>query len=183
MHDARTWTLPVSLYICPSRRQPIALPAHDDARGAYVGGGWDWGKTDYAANAWVVPMRPRPLLHAWDITDGLSYTLLAGEKAMDPDYYSTGSWYWDEPFFLGGSDSTSRKGNVLLRDNQGRLLPGPRELGFAAPLRGEFPLLRRLRQADRLRHGAANHSGPHDPGRRRDHARFLIARDQPEHTA
>jgi prepilin-type processing-associated H-X9-DG protein len=119
MYDKRAWTDPVHLYICPSRRQAVALPAHDDARGIYTGGGWDWGKTDYAANAWVVPLRPRPGLQAWDIKDGLSHTFLAGEKAMDPDYYSTGSWYWDEPFFLGGSDSTSRKGNGLLRDKKG----------------------------------------------------------------
>jgi prepilin-type processing-associated H-X9-DG protein len=27
---------------------------------------------------------------------------------MSPDDYLTGTWYWDEPFFLGGSGGTSR---------------------------------------------------------------------------
>ncbi len=119
MSNTRTWTDPVKVYVCPSRRQAVALPAHDDDRGIYNGGGWTWGKTDYAANALVVPNRSLPLVSISGITDGTSHTLLAGEKAMDPDYYSTGSWYWDEPFFLGGSDSTSRKGNGLLHDKKG----------------------------------------------------------------
>ncbi len=122
MYNTQTWGNPVKLYVCPSRRAAVALPAHDDARGTYNGGGWPWGKTDYAANAWVVPMRPQPCLRMANIPDGTSHTFLAGEKAMDPDYYSTGSWYWDEPFFLGGSDSTSRKGNGLLRDRRGDFL-------------------------------------------------------------
>jgi type II secretory pathway pseudopilin PulG len=122
MYDSRTWTEPARVYVCPSRRLPVALPARDDDRGVYQGGGWAWGKTDYAANALVVPNRPLPLLSLADLTDGASHTLLAGEKAIDPNYATTGSWYWDEPFFLGGSDSTSRKGDGLIRDRRGDFL-------------------------------------------------------------
>jgi prepilin-type processing-associated H-X9-DG protein len=34
----------------------------------------------------------------------------------------TGSWFWDEPYFLGGSDSTARKGKKLVRDARGTFL-------------------------------------------------------------
>src|SRR5262249_58847202 len=97
------WTKALPGYICPSRRAAVArVPPPDDARG----GGWAWGKTDYAANFLVLPFRPRDgntrCLRLADITDGTSHTALVGEKAMDPANYDTGSWYYDEPFFTGG---------------------------------------------------------------------------------
>ncbi len=108
---------PVALYHCPSRRAPLALPATNDVHALYNGGGWKWAKTDYAANYFVVPPRPTCLRIA-EIGDGTSNTLLAGEKAMSPTNYATGSWFWDEPFFTGGSDSTARKGNLLFKDSK-----------------------------------------------------------------
>ena len=112
----RTWRAAVTIYFCPSRRTPQSSIAQNDADGTYVGGGWDWGKTDYAANGLVVPNRPNRLTFS-DIRDGLSNTILAGEKAMRPDHYYSGSWYWDEPYFLGGSGGTQRNGTLLLRDS------------------------------------------------------------------
>ena len=119
MFATRTWTDPVKLFICPSRRQAVALPAQDDAHASYSGGGWKWGKTDYAANALVVPNRGLPLWSIAGVTDGTSHTLLAGEKAVDPVYALSGSWYWDEPFYLGGSFGTTRQGGGLVRDRPG----------------------------------------------------------------
>jgi prepilin-type processing-associated H-X9-DG protein len=138
MYATRAWTDPVKLFICPSRRQPVALPAYNDNLATYNGGGWAWGKTDYAANALVCPNRPAPLLTMTSFTDGTSHTLLAGEKAMDPDYYSTGSWYWDEPFFLGGSDSSSRKGAGLLRDQRGGFYQARENWGSPHPSGAQF---------------------------------------------
>jgi hypothetical protein len=54
-----------------------------------------------------------------DVTDGTSHTLLVGEKAFDPSVSRPDSWYWDEPFFLGGSAGTSRGGLEILRDGRG----------------------------------------------------------------
>jgi hypothetical protein len=115
VYQQRVWTAPLTLYICPNRRMALAQPPADDEYGSYQGGGWPWGKTDYAANGMVVPLRPRCLRLA-DIRDGTSQTLLVGEKAMDPRNYATGTWYWDEPFFTGGSGGTHRFGTEVLQD-------------------------------------------------------------------
>jgi prepilin-type processing-associated H-X9-DG protein len=107
VYQDRSWVSPVSLYLCPSRSRPGTLPAVNDRFGSYVGGGWSWGRTDYAANAFAIANRPTCLRVA-DIKDGTSQTVLLGEKAVSPDNYGTGTWYWDEPFFTGGSGGTLR---------------------------------------------------------------------------
>ncbi len=112
------WAKPVPLYHCPSRRAPLAAPATNDVHALYNGGGWKWAKTDYAANYFVVLPRPS-CLRIVEISDGTSNTLLAGEKAMSPTNYASGTWFWDEPFFTGGSDSTARKDVLLLKDSKG----------------------------------------------------------------
>lgn len=122
VYDTQTWTFAFKLYICPSRRSAAAELVQNDIHGIYNGGGWGWGKTDYAANAFVCPNRPGMCLTLNQFADGTSNTLLVGEKAMDRNYLHTGTWYWDEPFFLGGSDSTSRKGNFLIADQPGSFL-------------------------------------------------------------
>ncbi len=120
MYQQRAWTETVPGYICPSRRPNLAQLAVNDSHGAYHGGGWPWGKIDYAGNGFVFPNRPTCLRLA-SLTDGLSTTILAGEKAMDPQDYVSGTWFWDEPFFTGGSDNTARHGTGILRDAVGVL--------------------------------------------------------------
>jgi type II secretory pathway pseudopilin PulG len=115
----RDWTAPVPAYVCPGRRQAVALAPAEDAYGQYNGGGWSWGKSDYAANAQLIagriiqtPRCPRLI----EVTDGTSYTLLAGERASDPSVAGPNTWFWDEPFFLGGSGSSARDGTEVLLD-------------------------------------------------------------------
>lgn len=115
MYSERAWTTPLTVYICPGRRGADAQQPQDDSYGTYEGGGWMWGKIDYAANARMMPNRPCCLAFN-AITDGTSTTILVGEKAMNPRLYAMPTWYWDEPFFLGGSDSTMRRGNRVLPD-------------------------------------------------------------------
>lgn len=117
----RAWHTPVPMYFCPARRGPIAPVAEADERAHYEGGGWNWAKIDYAGNGRLFPPRPHFSTFA-SVTDGTSQTVLAGEKAVDVQYAQTGSWYWDEPYFLGGSDSTARRGNKLYRDARGNFL-------------------------------------------------------------
>lgn len=117
MYTQRAWTNAVKLYICPSRRAAIPQSVMSDEHGDYGGGGWVWGKIDYAGNRQLFPNRPYCQNFAV-ITDGTSHTVLVGEKSMAPQDYTSGTWYWDEPFFTGGSDGTVRDGTRVLLDSR-----------------------------------------------------------------
>jgi prepilin-type N-terminal cleavage/methylation domain-containing protein/prepilin-type processing-associated H-X9-DG protein len=124
VHLRREMSVPIGLYICPSRREAEARTAvAEDSRGRYVTGGLRWAKTDYAANAEVVRQRPK-VMRMRDITDGVSRTILAGEKAFDPKVQRPDSWYWDEPYFTGGSGGTVRAGLEILPDREGIMFKG-----------------------------------------------------------
>jgi prepilin-type processing-associated H-X9-DG protein len=117
----RRWTEGAKLYACPMRRSASAQPAENDEFGNYEGGGWRWGKTDYAANAQLA--QGRPLVTSFgQITDGLSRTLMIGEKALNPQLYDSGSWYYDEPFFLGHTRGMIRNGNLIIKDGPSDLV-------------------------------------------------------------
>lgn len=103
------------LYLCPSRARPQPQPVADDDNGHYESGGWAWAKTDYCGNSRVMPNYPRVLSFS-SVTDGLSQTYAAGEKAFDPNVHTATSWYWDEPVFSGGSKGTARAGLGIFRD-------------------------------------------------------------------
>jgi prepilin-type processing-associated H-X9-DG protein len=113
-YQSRDWTHGVKIYACPSRRSSRPQVPVNDAVGDYSGGGWPWGKTDYAVN--------RNLLHGHtavpltSITDGTAHTILAGEKAMNSLAYTNGSWFFDEPFFIGNSWGSSRDGTIVVKD-------------------------------------------------------------------
>jgi prepilin-type processing-associated H-X9-DG protein/prepilin-type N-terminal cleavage/methylation domain-containing protein len=137
VYQQRAWYDGLALYACPSRRLPTPQQAIPDAFGYYDGGGWSWGKIDYAANAFLVPNRPKCLSLA-EVPDGASHTILVGEKAMDSTLYVTGTWYWDEPFFLGGSDGTHRDGSGLMRDAPGIVLATLHNWGSPHPGGAQF---------------------------------------------
>jgi hypothetical protein len=105
------------LFLCPSRGREPSQPTQDDAFGSYESGGWAWAKIDYAGNKFAFPDMPQ-LVAPRDILDGLSNTIALGEKAFSPERQLPSSWYWDEPFFAGGSDGTVRDGLILTEDGQ-----------------------------------------------------------------
>jgi prepilin-type N-terminal cleavage/methylation domain-containing protein len=118
MYQERQWTLGVDGYICPARRtaSPETVIA-EDANGIYTSGGWAWGRTDYAVNLGAFANRPTcyPMSQ---FTNGLSHTVLVGEKAYDVVVQKS-TWYYDESFFVGGSKGTSRGAPGLSRDGPG----------------------------------------------------------------
>jgi prepilin-type processing-associated H-X9-DG protein len=139
MYVERDWTHAFKIYICPSRRSALALvPVAEDAFGFYWGGGWRWGKTDYAANRLIMGERGHCVTLA-ALTDGTSNTFLVGEKAVDPKVNQPETWFHDEPFFTGGSGSTARHGSLVLhdapgimyKDNWGSAHPGGAQFVFA----------------------------------------------------
>jgi prepilin-type N-terminal cleavage/methylation domain-containing protein len=127
------WTGVVSIYICPMRRTPQSNPVvAQDNSGKYEGGGWTWGKVDYAVNLFAFDNRPN-CRRMSTFTDGLSNTILVGEKAFNPAVETPVSWYWDEPFFLGGSMGTSRNGVALLQDLAGTWQQNPYKNNWGSP--------------------------------------------------
>ena len=108
----------LAIFLCPSRPRGDTLPPVNDTYARYESGGLAFAKTDYAANNRIVPNRPRASKFA-DVFDGLSQTILMGEKSHDPTVQTETSWYWDEPLWLGGAKGTARSGLQILPDRVG----------------------------------------------------------------
>jgi prepilin-type N-terminal cleavage/methylation domain-containing protein len=139
----------VVLYLCPSRGRiaSLAVPSSDPVfPGTSFGDGGlnPWSTTDYAGNGYLlinrwpaggVPVAGLPLSMS-AVQDGLSNTLLVGEKALDRRSYNTGSWLWNEPIFSGGSGGTDRWGRAIFRD--GRDTPFPTNWGSAHTAAAQF---------------------------------------------
>jgi type II secretory pathway pseudopilin PulG len=106
---------PQSMFLCPSRSRQPAVATVDDLFGSYQSGGWAWAKTDYAANLLLIRNRPEAV-DSSVVTDGLSNTILVGEKSYDTIVHQPTTWYWDEPLFSGGSKGTARLGDLLVPD-------------------------------------------------------------------
>jgi prepilin-type N-terminal cleavage/methylation domain-containing protein/prepilin-type processing-associated H-X9-DG protein len=107
VYTQRDWTTGNVGYLCSARRAPEPKTVVDqDAWGIYTSGGYAWPRTDYAVN--LGAFDNRPLCYADKrFTDGLSNTILVGEKAYDVRVQEF-NWYFDESYFLGGSKGTSR---------------------------------------------------------------------------
>jgi prepilin-type N-terminal cleavage/methylation domain-containing protein/prepilin-type processing-associated H-X9-DG protein len=118
MYQQCTWPVTVPEYICPSRRLNVPLTVvAQDSYGIYTSGGWAWPRIDYGANLFAMD-NGSTCLSINQFSDGLSQTILVGERAYDVSVQG-GSWYFDESFFLGGSKGTSRNATVLSQDGRG----------------------------------------------------------------
>ena len=123
----KCFTTAVKTYYMPLRRASTAqtVPGTD---GVYPG--WSYndaglganGRTDYAANDQIFKTTYGSnwgrVSTIASVTDGTSNTIFVGEKAMAPRAYQNGSWYWDEPYIMGGTGGTGRCGDGLYPDNR-----------------------------------------------------------------
>jgi prepilin-type N-terminal cleavage/methylation domain-containing protein len=125
----------VKTYLCPARGRidPQTCPSNDPgpyfSTFTYSTGGLNpWGKCDYAANTNILvgpvfrygPYASKSELMAfWEISNGASNTILAGEKSLDPLIYNTGAWAYDEPYMLGGTGSVARNWPIFYLDYPG----------------------------------------------------------------
>ena len=116
---------PVKTYYMPSRRSPTAqtVPATDSVNIGYTyfdAGLGASARSDYAANDQVFcttyGANWGKVSTVASVTDGLSNTLFMGEKAMNPRSYGAGTWYWDEPYVMGGTGGTGRCGDGIYQD-------------------------------------------------------------------
>lgn len=117
---------PIKTFYSPMRRPGLAqaVPATDSVYPGYSysdGGVGPSARTDYAANDQVFCTT----YSGWGkvttiagIMDGTANTILFGEKAMAQSAVSNGSWYWDEPYVMGGTGGTGRCGDQLYSDGQ-----------------------------------------------------------------
>ena len=117
---------PVKSYHMPLRRSAVAQqsPTTDPN---YPGWGYNDGgagpsaRTDYAANDqvfWTTYSGWGKVSTFASIADGASNTIFFGEKALAAKSVSAGSWYWDEPYVMGGTGGVSRCGEELYSDSQ-----------------------------------------------------------------
>jgi hypothetical protein len=107
------WTIGQPVYTCPSRRSSTPQRPANDEFGIYTGGNWPWAKCDYGSNPQVIRGIPMTLVQ---ITDGTSQTVLAGEKALMPRFYTSGTWFNDEPYVFANSTGSCRHGSSVVRD-------------------------------------------------------------------
>jgi prepilin-type N-terminal cleavage/methylation domain-containing protein len=126
----------LAVFLCPARGRTASLdvPPSDPVFPAVTfgnGGLNPWSTTDYAGNGYMlinrwpaggVPVAGKPL-GTDDVKDGLASTIFNGEKALDRRCFNTGSWYWNEPIFSGGSGGTDRWGTAVIADGTGTAFP------------------------------------------------------------
>jgi prepilin-type N-terminal cleavage/methylation domain-containing protein len=141
-YRTQAYNTAVKIYYIPARRDavPTNVPATDPVYPgwSYLNAGLNpWGHTDYASNDQIFypgdgsPKQTTKLEH---VTDGLSNTILVGEKAVDLTAIAAGSWYWDEPIILGGAGGTARCGLGMYRDSPNlRNLAADPQNGFSFP--------------------------------------------------
>lgn len=106
--------LPIKTYLDPGRSHtPFATQGggnSPDILGPH---------TDYAINNQSFPNNWTTKIPMAVVSNarGTSNTILAGEKAMDPRYYSnTKSNDWDECIYSGGYGGTGRNGHLIVKD-------------------------------------------------------------------
>ncbi len=122
---------PQPQYACPARSDgmPRSCPIDDPINLGIVyrtQGINPWSGIDYNVNGLLIQCWPNRRARLSEITDGAGSTILASEKSLDPRNYATGTWYWNEPAFVG---CNARTGTSIYRDQVN--VPFPNNWGSA----------------------------------------------------
>lgn len=103
---------PLEVFNCPSRRLPRLYPYNGPATLQNLQGvslPESVAKTDYAINSLISYEKSEVILAEIQLKDGLSNTLLAGEKSLDANEYTTGSAAGDELCMYMGDSTDLRR--------------------------------------------------------------------------
>jgi prepilin-type N-terminal cleavage/methylation domain-containing protein len=114
--------VPIKTYLCPGRNHtPFSTGGGDFPN-------IDGPHTDYAINWYSFGDPKRKVtLGSFSAANGASYTILVGEKAMDPrNYTAVRSENWDEVIYSGGYGGTGRGGLHIYKDAPALTMPTAR---------------------------------------------------------
>jgi prepilin-type N-terminal cleavage/methylation domain-containing protein len=160
VYDSDAWQTPIPVYIEPGRSRPNPLSA--TSRSARGTGklpsrqNQPWAMVDYAVNLvalgnrfgvrYIGPANQTLGMFAkghppfWtqgpvkftDLSDGASATILAGQKSVGIDLYTSGNWSFDAPLWSGGDNGTARgyRGWPQMTDEIFGALVRDREIDF-----------------------------------------------------
>jgi prepilin-type N-terminal cleavage/methylation domain-containing protein len=127
--------VPIKTYLCPGRNHTPYASSGGGSSPNFLG-----PHTDYAINNQSFPnsYTYKVSMSVITATRGTSNTILAGEKAMDPRYYSnTKSNNWDECIYSGGYGGTGRNGNLVVKD----IIGDPFGNDWGSPFDGGCPFV------------------------------------------
>lgn len=120
--EAAVRVTPVPAYFCPSRRAPLLLGGSGMAGIDYAAATGDGGDANATGPYYGVVVRNPGRVTAAGVTDGLSNTLVIGEKRLNPELYAVGDWCDDQGFTDGwDNDVVCMTSSPVGRDERGRI--------------------------------------------------------------
>jgi prepilin-type N-terminal cleavage/methylation domain-containing protein len=127
---------PIPEYFCPSRRSPVAIAggywavtSEPRAQGDYAGNAGSYNMLGTAPQ-WqtfngLFTMTGKPIIRPRDASDGISKTILVGEKCMNVSYCTTDQQPDDNVGYLGGFQDDVIRYGMAVTPNGAPAAPTP----------------------------------------------------------